>query len=141
MRQLIIPIIAFSLFLMHCDKTTEPQPPQCGPISDPSKQIEIVSPTANEELKIGETINIQWKAKPGLGSVGLRFENNIGAYKNIIDNSLLIPDGQDVACMNFDWVVGKFGNTMIDKDTVIYLVVYNYNDQRENDRVQVTLKK
>ena len=140
MRQLIIPIILFSLFLMHCDNSTEPQPPQCGPISDPSKQIEIVSPTANEELKIGETINIQWKTKPGLGSVGLRLE--IGPEsKNIFDKSIKVPEGQDAVCMDTAWVAGKIGNTMIDQDIDAFLVVYNYNSPRENDRVLVKLRK
>jgi hypothetical protein len=143
MRYLIIPIFVFSFFLMHCDSTTEPQPPKCDPISDPSKQIEIVYPTANEILKIGETINIQWKARPGLGSVGLSLE--IGPErKNIFDKSILVPDGQDAVCMDTAWIAGKVidkNNPMIDQDIDAFLVVYNYNSPRENDRVLVKLRK
>jgi hypothetical protein len=61
--------------------------------------------------------------------------------KNIFDKSIKVPEGQDAVCMDTAWVAGKIGNTMIDQDTDAFLMVYNYNNQKENDRVLVKLKK
>lgn len=131
----------FSLFLLMCDDSTNPQP-GCSPISDPSKQIEIVYPTANEQLTVGKTINIQWKVKAGLGKVNLKLLDEDGILDEDILSTMLIPSGQDVICMDTNWVVGRISNIKsIEKDTTILLMVHKYGDESTNDFIPIRLKK
>ncbi len=141
MRRLIVPAVFFSVFLIHCDKSTEPQPPQCGPISDPSKQIEIVSPVENEQFTIGQTVNIKWKVDSRLGKVNLQILAEDGLESEDILSTMLVPSGGDVVCMDTSWEAGRTSKGTIDKDTTIHLMIYKYGDGSVNDLITIRLKK
>jgi hypothetical protein len=142
MRKLIVPAVFFSVFLIHCDKGTGPQPPQCGPISDPSKQIEIISPVENEQITIGQTVKIKWKVDTRLGKVNIKILSEDGFFMEDILSTMLIPSGEDVVCMDTSWDAGRISeNKAIEKDTTILLMVHKYGEESVNDFIPIRLKK
>lgn len=143
MNKLSVLFCSISMLFLVCDDSTNPES-KCEPFSDPTSQIEIVYPSEGEALSLGEKINIQWKADPGLGKVDLKLSIDGGlTFDDIFGKSTNVPDGQDVVCMNADWEVGKIRvNTLsINKDTTAILMIHKYGELDVADFVEFKLKK
>ncbi len=143
MRLLTLPIIVFSLFMMYCDKGTEPEAPKCGPLSDPASELEILYPSGDDQFKAGETINIQWKVNSRkISKVNLSVSVDDGYTLNDILTTMLVPDNNEIECMNAYWEIGKLNDNsqIIDKDTTLLLIISDY-DGDASETVVVKVKK
>lgn len=143
MRPITITIIVFSLFLMYCDKSTEPQAPECGPFSDPARELEILYPSTDDQFTAGETVNIQWKVNSQkISKVNLSVSINNGFTFDDILTTMMVPDDNEIECMNANWEIGKLNDNsqIIVKDTTLLLMISDY-DGETFETVMVKIKK
>jgi hypothetical protein len=129
----VICIIGFSVSLMHCDSSTQPD----DNMPDNGKNIQVVYPKGGESFSVDQTVTIQFKinADKVAGVIPAISKNGGMSWDDITNQQVTAGPGGGGQLLTCPWIIGQEVNP-VTYDTILTnckIKVSNYNLSTEFD--------